>query len=55
MLRFMASWNESNVTPDEAAASQGPCTATAVERTRRLLKRLFSERSRDDRPPLAKP
>jgi hypothetical protein len=54
MLRFMASWSESNPPLDEAAAPISTGSATAVERTCRLLKQLFVERSREDRPPPAK-
>ena len=54
MLGFMASWNESNPTPDEASVPNETGAATAIERTRRLLKQLFAERPRDNQPPLAK-
>jgi hypothetical protein len=49
----MASWSESNPDPDEAAPT-GTGATTAMERACRLLKQLFVERPRDERPPVAK-
>jgi len=54
MLRFMASWSESNAPRDEVPAPNETRTATAVGRARSLLKQLFAGRPRDDRPPHAK-
>jgi hypothetical protein len=50
----MASWSESSSPPNEAAPPNGTRAATAVERARRLLKQLCSERPRDDQAPLRK-
>jgi hypothetical protein len=45
----MASWSDSSSPPNAAAAATK--ARAAIERARRLLKQLFTERSGDDKPP----